>query len=266
MSGTPRRHVDTTSLVGVPIALGVVLIAQVLEGGSVRSLWQPTAALIVFGGTCGAVLVSFSLGAVVRTVAALRDAFGKPHDDVEPLVKQLVGYAMESRRRGILALEPYLERMPEGFLRNALTLAVDGTNPKTTRQILDIENQTHRAVAEIPADVLETAAGYTPTLGILGAVLGLIHVMESLSEPAKLGSGIAVAFVATVYGVGAANLVLLPLATKLRARARHEGLYREVIIEGVIALQEGLNPRLIEQKLRSYITPSRTTPREQRAA
>ncbi len=145
----------------VPIALGVVLLAQVLDGGSARALWQPTAALVVFGGTCGAVLVSFSLQAVVHTVNALIDAFSKHKDDIEPIAKRLVGYAMESRRRGILALEPELDRTPDGFLRNALTLAVDGTNPKTVRQILDIENQAHRAVAEVPADVLAPSAPFT---------------------------------------------------------------------------------------------------------
>jgi chemotaxis protein MotA len=266
MSKMPGRRLDIAPLIGLPIAIGVVLAAQTLEGGTMRSLWQPTAALIVFGGTAGAVLVSFSLEAIRRTATALLDAFRKPEDDLEGLVKRMMGYANESRRRGVLALEPQLEHTPQGFLRNALTLAVDGTKPKTTRQILDIENQAHRIAADLPADVLEVAAGYTPTLGILGAVLGLIHVMESLNEPSKLGSGIAVAFVATVYGVGAANLVLLPLATKLRDRARHDGLYREIIVEAVIAMQEGLNPRLIEQKLESYVTPTRTAPRTKRAA
>jgi chemotaxis protein MotA len=260
--------VDAASLLGLPVAAGVVLLAQVLEGGSVWALWQPTAALVVFGGTAGAVVVSFPLEAVVRTVVAVGEAFVRhlPVREMEATVKTLVAYAIESRRRGLLALEPALDRTPAGFLRNALTLVVDGTNPKTSRQILDIESHTHRAAAEMPAEVLETAAGYTPTLGILGAVLGLIHVMASLSEPAKLGSGIAVAFVATIYGVGAANLVLLPLAARLRGRARDAALHRELVIEGVVALQEGLNPRLIEQKLRSFVTASQPEPRVPRAA
>jgi chemotaxis protein MotA len=266
VSAQPRRPLDVTTVLGVPIAVGVVLLAQVLEGGSAGSLWQPTAALVVFGGTCGAVLVSFSFQAVAGTFTAVREAFRKSRYEIEPTVKRLVEHSMESRRKGIIALEPELDRTPEEFMRSALMLAVDGTNPKTARQILDIENQARRAAAEVPADLLETAAGYTPTLGILGAVLGLIHVMQSLSEPAKLGSGIAVAFVATVYGVGAANLILLPLASKLRNRAREEALYREVIIEGIVALQEGLNPRLIEQKLQGYVPPSRTTKRARRAA
>jgi chemotaxis protein MotA len=132
--------------------------------------------------------------------------------------------------------------------------------------MLEVESHARCAVAEMPADVLEAAAGYTPTLGILGAVLGLIHVMENLGEPAKLGSGIAIAFVATVYGVGAANLVLLPLAAKLRGRVRESALYHEVVIEGIVALQEGLSPRLIEQKLQSYVTRSRPPARARRAA
>jgi chemotaxis protein MotA len=259
MNGTPRRRIEVTSLVGVPIAIGVVLLAQALDGGSAKSLWQPTAALIVFGGTFGAILVGFSLKEVVHTVGAAIDAFRGRADGIEPVVKRLVGYAMVSRRNGVLALESELDNTSDEFLRNALMLVSDGTTPKTTRQILDVENQARRAAAEAPADMLETAAGYTPTLGILGAVLGLIRVMQNLGEPSKLGTGIAVAFVATVYGVAAANLVLLPLATKLRARARDESLLREIMIEGMVALQEGLNPRLIEQQLRSYVTPS--TPR-----
>jgi len=266
MSDVPGRRLDLTSLAGVPIAIGVVLLAQALDGGSARSLWQPTAALIVFGGTFGAVLVSFSLQAVVRTVSAVVGAFRGQTEAIEPIVRRLVGYAITSRRHGVLALEAEIGKTPDEFLRNALMLVSDGTTPKTTRQILDVENQARRTVAEVPADVLETAAGYTPTLGILGAVLGLIRVMENLGEPSKLGTGIADAFVATVYGVGAANLLLLPLATKLRTRARDEALQREIVIEGMVALQEGLNPRLIEQQLLSYATPPRTTTSERRAA
>jgi chemotaxis protein MotA len=221
----------------------------------------------VFGGTAGAVLVSFRREAVTRMIAALVQVFvhRSPERDVETTARRLVGYAIESRRKGLVALEPELDRTSDPFMRSALTLAVDGTNPKVARQILDIESHALRAADEVPAEVLETAAGYTPTLGILGAVLGLIHVMGSLSEPSKLGSGIAVAFVATVYGVGAANLVLLPLATRIRGRARDAAMHREIIIEGAVALAEGLNPRLIEQKLRGFLIPD-PAPRAARAA
>jgi chemotaxis protein MotA len=256
VSDGSNRRLDVTSLAGVPIAIGVVLLAQALDGGSARSLWQPTAALIVFGGTFGAVLVSFSLQTVVRTSRAVVEAFRGQAEAIEPIVKVLVGYAMLSRRKGVIALEAEAEGASDQFLKNALMLVSDGTTPKTTRQILNVENHARLAAAEVPADVLETAAGYTPTLGILGAVLGLIRVMQNLGEPAKLGTGIAMAFVATVYGVAAANLVLLPLATKLRGRAHRDALNREIIIEGMVALQEGLNPRLIEQQLLSYASPS----------
>ena len=259
MSTSRGPRIDFISLIGLPLAIGVIVLAQVLEGGSARALWQPTAALVVFGGSSGAVLVSFPFEVTIGTIRAVIGAFRRRKNEIQPAVRRLVAYAMESRRRGIVSLEPEIEHTPEEFLRNALTLAVDGTNPRITRQILEIENNERRAAAEAPAEVLETAAGYTPTLGILGAVLGLIHVMGSLSEPALLGSGIAVAFVSTVYGVGAANLVLLPLAAKLRGHGREEGRYREVVIEGIIALQDGLNPRLIEQKLQSYVTLSRPT-------
>jgi chemotaxis protein MotA len=266
MKGVSRSRIDMTSLAGVPIAIGVVLLAQALDGGSARSLWQPNAALIVFGGTFGAVLVSFSLRAVIGTVKAVVGAFRVQNEAIESIVKRVVAYATVSRRHGVVALEDEVGRTPDQFLRNALMLVSDGTTPKTTRQILDVENQARRAAAEVPADVLETAAGFTPTLGILGAVLGLIRVMENLGDPSKLGTGIAVAFVATVYGVGAANLLLLPLATKLRARARDEALHRDIVIEGMVALQEGLNPRLIEQQLLSYSSPPATAPANRRAA
>lgn len=263
---TPK--LDVMSVIGLPLAVGVVLAAQVLEGGSVRSLWQPTAALVVFGGTAGAVLVSFRAEAVRRTVSAILQTFRHrpPEHEVEATARRLVGYAVESRRKGLVALEPELDRIGDPFMRSAMTLAVDGTNPKVARQILDIESHAHLSADEVPADLLETAAGYTPTLGILGAVLGLIHVMASLSEPAKLGPGIAVAFVATVYGVAAANLVLLPLATRLRGRARDAAQQRQIIVEGAVALAEGLNPRLIEQKLQGFITPTQRTPRTLRVA
>lgn len=265
---SPRRNLDFISAIGLPIAVGVVLFAQVLEGGSVWALWQPTAALVVFGGTTGAILVSYRREAVAQTVKALLQAFShrSPERELETTARRLVGYAVDARRKGLMTLEHEVDHMPDSFIRSALTLAVDGTNPKVARQILDIESHANRTADEVPAEVLETAAGYTPTLGILGAVLGLIHVMGSLSEPARLGSGIAVAFVATVYGVGVANLVLLPLATRLRGRARDAAMHREVIIEGAVALAEGLNPRLIEQKLKGFVTPSERTPRAFRAA
>jgi chemotaxis protein MotA len=263
---TSQRRFDLGAVIGLPLAIGVVLLAHMIEGGSARSLWQPAAAMIVFGGTIGAVLVSYPFAIVKRTVLSVWQTFGLRAESPERIVSQLIEYAHRARRKGTVTLENDVDRIPEPFLRNALMLAVDGAPAETVRQVLDVDHGAQREAAEAAAEVLETASGYTPTLGILGAVLGLIHVMESLSEPSKLGPGIAVAFVATVYGVATANLVLLPLATKLRGQARREALRREIIIEGIVALQQGLNPRLIEQKLHGYLTPTRPEKSGRRAA
>jgi chemotaxis protein MotA len=253
MSKRPKSRLEYATLIGVPAAIAIILLAQVLEGAPTRALWQPTAALVVFGGTFAAILVSYPAALVWRTVRAIKDAFVSRAEPVDAVLAGIINYSQVSRRKGLIALETEIDRAADPFLKIALGLAVDGTNAKVARQILEVESDARREYAEAPADVLETAAGYTPTLGILGAVLGLIHVMQSLSDPSKLGSGIAVAFVATVYGVATANLLLLPLATKLRGGARRAALTRELIIEGITSVQEGLNPRVIEQKLRGFL-------------
>jgi chemotaxis protein MotA len=253
MSKRRPSRFEYATIVGLPAAIAVVLLAQLLEGAPTRALWQPTAALVVFGGTLAAILVSYPAALVRRALVAIKDTFVSREEPVDAVLAAIIQYSQVSRRKGLIALETEIDRAVDPFLKIALALAVDGTNAKVARQILEVESDARREFAEAPADVLETAAGYTPTLGILGAVLGLIHVMQSLSDPSKLGSGIAVAFVATVYGVATANLVLLPLATKLRGAARRSALTRELIIEGMTAVQEGLNPRVIEQKLRGFL-------------
>ena len=248
-----RRRIDLVQILGLAAAVGVCVAAQALEGGRLASLWQPTAALIVFGGTALATFVSYPLDSIRRTGSALRLAFSVRQTSLDPLVGQLYHLALRSRQRGLLSLEGELDRTSDPFLQAAIGLVVDGTNPSVCRQILEIDSHAQREAADRPAEVLETAAGYAPTLGILGAVLGLIHVMEALGEPARLGAGIAVAFVATVYGVGLANLVLLPRATKLRGMARETERARELVIEGVMAVQEGLSPQLVDLKLRGFL-------------
>jgi chemotaxis protein MotA len=250
-----KRRIDVGSVIGMPAAVIVVLMAHVLEGGNARSLWQPAAALVVLGGTLAALCVSYPLGALFDALGAIWHAFGHQLPEMERVVAELTEYAQRARRKGTAVLENDLEDISDLFVRDALTLAVDGAKAETARQVLEIDRAVRRERFENAADVLETAAGYTPTLGILGAVLGLIHVMEHLTEPARLGSGIAVAFVATIYGVATANLLLLPLATKLRGFAHAEAQRRDVVIEAVVAIQEGLSPRFIEQKLRGYLGP-----------
>ena len=262
---TPSR-LELSTVIGVPAALAIVIAAQMLEGAPARALWQPTAALVVFGGTLAAVLVSYPFSLVRRAVVEVGQAFFVRPEPFDGLLADIINYSHISRRKGLLALEDEIDRADDRFLRMALGLAVDGTPSKVSRQILEVESDARHEREQAPAEVLETAAGYSPTLGILGAVLGLIHVMQSLSDPSRLGSGIAVAFVATVYGVAGANLLLLPLATRLRGDVRQAAIAREIIIEGMVAVQEGLHPRMIEQKLRGFLLVARRDDRARRVA
>jgi chemotaxis protein MotA len=250
-SRAPRSY-DMLSLVGLPLGVAMIVGGHIAEGGRLGSLLQGAAALIVFGGTLGAVLLSHPRRDVKEAWRSLRHVFV---DDLPPASQVLdaIGrLAVKARKEGILSLEDELDSLHDPFMRRGLRLAVDGTNPTTLRRMLEAENDGREEYEEAPARVYEAAGGYAPTVGILGAVLGLIHVMENLSDPSKLGAGIAVAFVATVYGVGSANLILLPVAAKLRNRAVRRARRREVILEGVLAIQEGQNPRLIDQKLRGW--------------
>ena len=217
------------------------------------TLLQPTAALVVFGGTCVALLVSFPIATLRRALTAARLAFSAAPQQPRALISRFTQYAVRARRRGVMTLEAEIADEPDPFLARALTLAVDGMPQAALKQALDIDSLAREDADLECASVLEAAAGYAPTLGILGAVLGLIQVMEHLAAPASIGSGIAVAFVATVYGVASANLVLLPLATRIRGRASDAVLARAVIIEGMLSLQQGLAPRMIEAHLDGFV-------------
>jgi chemotaxis protein MotA len=257
-----KRHarIDFTSVAGVPVGIGLILLGQALEGGSVKSIVQFTAALIVFGGTLGAVLLSFSMTDVKRAVFALRTLFLWNGEPPALTIETLMQYVTKARSAGILSLENVLPDVADPFLRKALGLVVDGANPQAMREMLETEIQSREEHDEVPAKVYEAAGGYAPTVGILGAVLGLIQIMQNMTDPSKLGAGIAVAFVATIYGVGSANLIFLPAATKLKMKARHEAKRRELMLEGVLAIQEGLNPQIIQQKLRGYAAQSDQEP------
>lgn len=247
------RSFDFNTAVGIVLSVSLILAGHVLEDGHVGSLLQGAAALIVFGGTFGAVLVSFSFADIKQAATSLRYVLFEPAQPPDEIVAQIGRFAIKARKEGIVKLEDDVERIEDTFLRRGLALAVDGATPATIRSMLEGESLSRFDVEEAPARVWESAGGYAPTVGILGAVLGLIHVMENLSDPTKLGSGIAVAFVATVYGVGSANLLFLPIGAKLRSRAARQARRREVTLEGILAIQEGLNPRLIEQKMRGLL-------------
>jgi chemotaxis protein MotA len=245
------RRFDIGSILMLPIGIAVVVGAQLLEGGAPQSLLQSAAALIVFGGTAAAVLVSYSPYEVLRAIRKVVETFRVVDTTTDKLAHRLIAIAGQAHRKGVMTLENELPGIDDPFLANGLALVIDGVAIDALRDITATERRARDADEEAPARVLEAAAGYAPTLGILGAVIGLIQVMQHLSDPGALGSGIAVAFVATVYGVGSANLIFLPLAGRLRERAHHESRRRDLIAEALFAIHERMNPRLVAQKLRA---------------
>ncbi|HEY3097403.1 MAG TPA: flagellar motor protein [Methylomirabilota bacterium] len=251
-SGHGRRRLDLASILALPVGIIVVLVGQAIEGGAMRSLLQGAAALIVFGGTLGAVLISFSPAEVWRAVRAAAATFTTADDDATSVTARLVGLSIIAHRKGLLALDAEIDTIEDPFLRTGLTLAVDDTSSETLREMLGLEMAMRAADGDAPARVFDAAAGYAPTLGILGAVLGLIQVMEHLTAPGSLGSGIAVAFVATVYGVGSANLIFLPIAGRLRERGQLAARRRELVAEGIAAIGQQQHPRMVAQKLRAF--------------
>ena len=243
---------DITTIGGLIVGVGCILLGQVLEGGHVGSIMQVTAFIIVIGGTLGAVMVSFPKKDFVRGMKMMKLAFTDKKEDMSAVTKQIVDLASIARRDGVLALEGKLAEVHDKFLKKALTYVVDGVDASVTRDSLEAAIEAEHQENMQAAKVWEAAGGYSPTIGIIGAVLGLIHVMENLSDPSKLGGGIAVAFVATVYGVATANLLYLPAANKLKRKFNLAMERKVVITEGVLAIQEGLNPRVLEEKLAAY--------------
>jgi len=244
---------DKASFGGVILAFAGILAGLLLEGGNLGQILQPTAAMIVFGGTLGAVLLQFPLHTVIEAFRRLMQVFFSPREQNLQLIETLVGFANKARRSGVVSLDANLQRIDEPFLRQALQLAVDGTEPNELRKIMSLSMDSRSEGEDrIPA-VFESAGGFSPTIGILGAVLGLIQVMQHLDKIEEVGKGIAVAFVATIYGVGAANLFLLPAAGKLRIRVRDDHQRREMMLEGVISILEGINPRMLEVKLSGFL-------------
>jgi chemotaxis protein MotA len=246
------RRPDLSTLAGISIALAGIIGGLLLEKGSIADVSQSTAALIVLGGTIGAVLVTTPMAVFLRAVRALSGVVMEPANTVQAAIDQLIHFATRARKNGIVSLETETAAIPDPFLRKALNLAVDGTDLQELRKIMDTEIGLREQAGESEAKVWEAAGGYAPTIGIIGAVMGLIQVMKHLEDIKEVGRGIAVAFVATVYGVGAANILFLPVASKLKARLHEATLVREMILEGVVGIVEGLNPTLIRIKLESY--------------
>ena len=244
---------DKISFIAILGGLTAILAGQALEGGNIASLIQVTAFLIVVGGTASAVMLQSTPRQFVTGLQMAKWVFMPPAFEYDKQIKDIVGWSNTARRSGLLALEANLNGQKDLFTRKALQLLVDGAEPQLIREVLEVELETHEQARRLAARIWESAGGYSPTMGILGAVMGLIHVMENLSDPSKLGSGIAVAFVATVYGVGAANLLFLPMANKLKHLITLESTSRELVIEGVVAIANGENPRQIDARLRGYL-------------
>lgn len=244
---------DIASIAGVLLALTGLLGGLLLEGGSLRQVAQPTALMIVLGGTLGAVMIEYPVDVLMAAVTRFLSIFRSPGNEGETVIAQLVGFANKARRDGIVSLDPHLDSVRDPFLKQALMLAIDGTEPSAVRRIMQLElENTAEGASRIP-QVFESAGGFSPTIGIIGAVIGLIQVMQHLDDINQVGRGIAVAFVATIYGVALANLVFLPAAGKLRLRQQEEQNLREMMLEGVTSIQEGMNPRTIEIKLRTFL-------------
>lgn len=248
---------DKSSLGGIALAIGGILAGLLLEGGNLRQVVQPTAAMIVFGGTLGAVLLQFPLKVVAEAMRSLGSVFASPKHKPQLMIQQLVQYAQKARREGIVSLDADLEQIEDAFLKKSLMLAVDGTEPQELRKIMELELNNQAEYDEQVPQVFESAGGFAPTIGIIGAVLGLIQVMQHLDKIDEVGKGIAVAFVATIYGVGSANLLYLPVAGKLKLRIREQQIAREMILEGVASILEGINPRMLETKLLGFLAAPR---------
>ncbi|MCB1723697.1 MAG: flagellar motor protein [Gammaproteobacteria bacterium] len=244
---------DILSFVGVAIAFAAILGGNWLEGGHLDTLANGPAMLIVVGGSIGAVLLQTPLQVFLRSMRMLGMVFLPPRRALEETIVRIVEWSRVARKDGLLGLERAAMEEGDLFVRKGMQLLVDGNEPDDIRHALEVELDSRERFDLQASKVLEAMGGYSPTIGIIGAVMGLIHVMQNLSDPSRLGSGIATAFVATIYGVGLANLFLLPMANKLKAYVMQESHFRELVIEGLVAISEGENPRQIEVRLLGFL-------------
>ena len=244
---------DRLTMLGLLIGVAGIMTGQLLEGGGLAILFQGTAFLIVFGGTIGAVMVQCPMKVFTTAIRMGGWVFVEPKLNGIRLVSQLTEWSVLSRKSGILALEARIPGISDPFMKKGLQLLVDGATPEKIREVMDVDIHRWEQLRWQSARVWEAAGGYSPTIGIIGAVLGLMHVMQNLSEPSKLGAGIAVAFVATIYGVAFANLLFLPVGNKLKAIIMRQADIYEMIVDGLVAIASGENPRLVELKLQGYI-------------
>ncbi|HEX8988942.1 MAG TPA: flagellar motor protein [Rhodocyclaceae bacterium] len=244
---------DIISIAGLLLGFVAIVGGQVLEGGHIGALLQPTAFLIVVGGTVGATLLGSPMSVFFAGLRMVKWVVFPPQFSSVQLIDQISRWSHIARKEGLLALEAQVNFLKDPFMSKGLQLLVDGAEPERMREVLDVEIVAYESQLKAGARIWEAAGGYAPTIGILGAVMGLIHVMENLSDPSKLGAGIAVAFVATIYGVGSANLIFLPIGKKLMANIARLVTIREMFVDGLVGIANGDNPRIIESRLQGYL-------------
>ncbi|WP_160032775.1 flagellar motor protein [Paenibacillus sp. An7] len=243
---------DIATLIGL-IAGAVAIIGGFLwEGGQLTGLFQFTAALIVFGGTIAAILISYPMYRIRTIPAALRMAFRKSNHEASKWINDIVEMSMLARREGVLALEHKVMEHSNDFLKNGIQMVVDGTDQPVVQQIMELEIDAIEQKHDHYAKIFESAGAYAPTMGIIGTVMGLVQVLGSLTDPNELGPSIAVAFIATLYGVASANLIFLPIASKIRAKSEEETSTLEMLLEGILSVQNGENALLVRKKLETY--------------
>ena len=251
-----KEAMDFATLAGLILAWGALAVALMIEGGHFGDLVNASAFVIVIGGTAGATVISLPTSQVRNVYTIAKQAFFAPKEDVVAIISTVVQFGRLARREGILALEADTEKLDNRFLRRGLQLVIDGTPSELIREILETEIAAMEERHKAGQGIFSMMGGYAPTLGIIGTVLGLVHMLASLSEPGKMGSGIAAAFIATLYGVSTANLIFLPISGKLKVRTEEEAAVYQMVIEGILAIQAGESPRMIEMKMTAFLPPT----------
>jgi chemotaxis protein MotA len=244
---------DILTLIGIVVSIGAILGGNALEGGHIGSLLQLTAFIIVMGGTVGAVLVQTQMAVFLHALKLAVWVFKPPPLEIKAALDKILQWSQVARKEGLLGLQDAAENEPDDFSKKALQLLVDGREPEAIRRVLEVDLSSQETHDTHAAKVFDGLGGYSPTIGIIGAVMGLIHVMNNLADPSALGPGIAVAFVATIYGVSFANLFFLPMGNKLKTIIGQQSHFRDMVIDGIVSIAEGENPRNIETKLQGYL-------------
>lgn len=244
---------DLSTTLGIVIGIGFLVAGFITEGGSLGSLLQLSAAMIVFGGTIGAVVTSFPFSELKKVPQWFKLAFTDKSFGIAEAYGTLIRFAEKARREGLLSLEQELETVEDRFTKQGMQLVIDGTDPEITREILESNITVMEKRHKIGISVFEAAGGYAPTMGIIGTVMGLVHVLGNLSDPASLSGAIASAFLATLYGIGSANLIWLPIATKLKQKDKTEVGAMEMVLDGILSIQAGENPSILKEKLKTHM-------------